>query len=325
MRAAGVDEAGLGPRLGPFCAALVEIDLSRGDPHGCPDVYGLLRNAVSGDVRRHRDDEGAPAVIGDSKSLYSPRRGIGLLEHGVLILLRAMGVPPPQSLRAWVRAFCPGPDAAALNDVPWFARRDDDVSIPLARHAESRIEGKSRVLLDAMHSAGLKLLPPKQRFVTAAGFNRALDSEGGKSPAVRSILDPLIVRAVRGKGPDHRCITVDRQGGRRYYAEWLTELFPDRPPKIHEETPSYSRYSIGHVRISFPVSADRLHFEVAAASMFAKYLRELGMMHFNRWWSEKAGGIEPTAGYPRDAERFVNELRAAGSIPVSESMLIRNL
>ena len=59
--------------------------------------------------------------------------------------------------------------------------------------------------------------------------------------------------------------------------------------------------------------------------MFAKYLRELGMMHFNRWWSEKAGGIEPTAGYPRDAERFVNELRAAGSIPVSESMLIRNL
>ena len=318
-----MDEAGLGPRLGPFCAALVEIDLSRGDPHGRPDVYGLLRNAVSGAVSG--DDEGAPAVIGDSKSLYSPRRGIWLLEHGVLILLRAMGVPPPESLRAWVRAFCPGRDAAALNDVPWFARRGDDVSIPLIRHAEDRIERKSRGLLEAMHSAGLKFLPPKQRFVTAAGFNRALDSEGGKSPAVRSILNPLILHAANAEGPDYRYITVDRQGGRRYYAEWLTELFPDRPPEIHEETPSYSRYSIGHVRIAFPVSADRLYFEVAAASMFAKYLRELGMMHFNRWWSEKAPGIEPTAGYPRDAERFVNQLRAAGGIPVSESTLIRNL
>ena len=320
MRTAGLDEAALGPRLGPFCAALVQIDCSRADTEGRPDVYRMLQGAVS----RHAPDSAEPTVIGDSKNLYSPRRGIALIEEGVLILLKTMGAAPPASLRAWVTAFCPEEDAAGLNQVPWFADCDD-ASIPVACRDQKRIEDKSRALLRALSSADLNLLPPRQRFVPAAAFNRTLQTHGGKSLAVRSILNPLIVHALRSAGPDRRWITVDRQGGRRYYSDWLSELFPDRPLTVNQETPSYSLYSIGAARIDFPVSADRLHFEVAAASMFAKYLRELGMMHFNRWWSEKAAGIEPTAGYPRDAERFVNELRAAGGIPVSESMLIRNL
>ena len=324
MRTAGLDEAALGPRLGPFCAALVQTDCSRTALEGRPDVYSMLQGAVSRHAPGRAPDSPEPTVIGDSKSLYSPRRGIALLEEGVLILLRAMGTAPPESLRSWVGAFCPPEDAAALNRAPWFADCSD-VSIPIACRDQKKIDDKSRALLQALHSAGLNLLPPRQRFVTAAAFNRALQTHGGKSPAVRSIINPLIVHALRSAGPDRRWITVDRQGGRRYYSDWLSELFPNQHLTVNQETPSYSLYSVGAARIDFAVSADKLHFEVAAASMFAKYLRELGMLHFNRWWNRKAPQIKPTAGYPQDAERFLSQLRGAGGIPVAESTLIRIL
>ena len=57
--------------------------------------------------------------------------------------------------------------------------------------------------------------------------------------------------------------------------------------------------------------------------MFAKYLRELAMVYFNRWWCAAVRDLKPTAGYPRDAGRFINDLRAAGSVPVPEERLIR--
>ena len=50
--------------------------------------------------------------------------------------------------------------------------------------------------------------------------------------------------------------------------------------------------------------ADSEHFCVALASMLSKYLREMLMGEFNRFWLERLPGLEPTAGYPMDAMRF---------------------
>jgi hypothetical protein len=38
--------------------------------------------------------------------------------------------------------------------------------------------------------------------------------------------------------------------------------------------------------------------------MVSKYLRELLMGEFNRFWQRHLPGLQPTAGYPGDAERF---------------------
>ena len=38
--------------------------------------------------------------------------------------------------------------------------------------------------------------------------------------------------------------------------------------------------------------------------MLCKYLREVLMGEFNRFWAERVPGLEPTAGYPGDAHRF---------------------
>ena len=43
--------------------------------------------------------------------------------------------------------------------------------------------------------------------------------------------------------------------------------------------------------------------------MLCKYLREVCMRQFNRFWAAHVPGIRPTAGYPGDAKRFFEEIR----------------
>ena len=44
---------------------------------------------------------------------------------------------------------------------------------------------------------------------------------------------------------------------------------------------------------------------VALASMLSKYLRELHMLVFNRYWNSYEEKLKPTAGYVLDARRFL--------------------
>ena len=50
---------------------------------------------------------------------------------------------------------------------------------------------------------------------------------------------------------------------------------------------------------------------VALASMLCKYLRELCMRQFNRFWEKHVPGLEPTAGYPVDAKRYYEAIQPA--------------
>jgi hypothetical protein len=43
--------------------------------------------------------------------------------------------------------------------------------------------------------------------------------------------------------------------------------------------------------------------------MLSKYLREILMGEFNRFWLERMPGLAPTAGYPSDAGRFYEAIR----------------
>ena len=60
--------------------------------------------------------------------------------------------------------------------------------------------------------------------------------------------------------------------------------------------------------------ADAEHFCVALASMVSKYLREVLMLEFNRFWQGHVPGLKPTAGYPGDAARFFDAIRPAAKL-----------
>ena len=72
-------------------------------------------------------------------------------------------------------------------------------------------------------------------------------------------------------------------------------------------------YAIDHlsreVHLRFEPRADGGHLNVALASMASKYLREVCMLQFNRYWLAKRPGLKPTAGYPTDAGRFFADIQ----------------
>ena len=63
---------------------------------------------------------------------------------------------------------------------------------------------------------------------------------------------------------------------------------------------------------------------LALASMLAKYLREVFMRQFNRFWLGHVPGLKPTAGYPGDARRFYDQIRdAMAELGLSEDQVWR--
>ena len=349
MILSGLDEAALGPTLGPFCATLVEFEIDASGAED-PDLYEVLSDVVS------RDDDGSGRFpVGDSKVLYSPSKGLGVLESSVTAFLSAAGLSFPVSFTGLITSLCPPEDAASLDSVPWFAEAASFM-VPFSEASSRTLPGSGPAAV--LSEQGIVLRPPAARFVTAGAFNRALDDNGGKGGAVRSLLTPLLEEALtseegswnrRAGGPTRRpipgtknapsrCgqlenptdrslrrITVDRQGGRRYYGEWLAAVLPGAPWRAIEEGPARSAYTFGAGSIEFTVGADGLRMETALASMTAKYVREAAMAMFNRWWSEKVPGLRPTAGYPQDAKRFLADLASADALPDDGALLIRRL
>ena len=45
--------------------------------------------------------------------------------------------------------------------------------------------------------------------------------------------------------------------------------------------------------------------------MISKYVREVLMLEFNRFWQKQVPGLRATAGYPMDSTRFFDEIRPA--------------
>lgn len=316
MIISGLDEAALGPTLGPFCACLVSFDYNSEIQIPNPDLYNLLATVISSDK-----NETKKATVTDSKVLYSRSTGIDLLEKGVTVFLAEAGLNLPCSFSELLNALCDSEDSSALGNSPWF-KDAGNFQIPWSG-TENRPPGNKITLNDF----GLKLELPRLRFVTARSFNLKIESGGGKGSAVRNIITPLLRYGLTG-GPtdgDARRITVDRQGGRRYYGEWLTEIMPGAPLRAVEEGPKRSAYRAGNCHVEFLVGADGIRMETALASMVAKYVRESAMRLFNSWWAEKVPEIRPTAGYPQDAKRFIADLDAAGAIPEDRDSLIRRM
>ncbi|MDO4629399.1 MAG: hypothetical protein Q4C70_09470 [Planctomycetia bacterium] len=106
-------------------------------------------------------------------------------------------------------------------------------------------------------------------------------------------------------------VFCDKHGGRNFYLPTLMDFFPNLPFCVVEEGRNFSEYihygSQNALRIRFQAKGETL-LPVALASMVSKYLREVSMSRFNRWWEREIPGIRPTAGYPLDAKRFRAEI-----------------
>ncbi|HEX4148226.1 MAG TPA: hypothetical protein VHY20_04525, partial [Pirellulales bacterium] len=216
----GTDEAGYGPNLGPLVISATVWSVP--DDALETDLYRTLRKAVSpkppSDPRRHR----GRVVLADSKSIYNPALGLGLLERGLLAVLATMDHRPDCWQQLW-DLLCP--DATAeLKSAPWFLDYDDLLPLVACR---GDLERAAARLLNCFNQAGVRLLEVRCRAVFPEELNRLMAEHGTKGAALSHLTIALLTAVLRGLPDGQVGVTCDKHGGRNRYGSLLQHYIED--------------------------------------------------------------------------------------------------
>jgi len=293
------DEAGLGPNLGPLVVSATVWHLPDGTAPG--DLFDALRDSIVPTAREADDEHFA---VADSKQLYKPGGTKTHLERGVLIALASLE-RRPETWRALFDALDPA-SSQFRNTIPWY--KEFDEPIPLDIDARD-IAIPCRRFANACQETGVQLCEVRSRVIYPPEFNRQLDSYG-KGELLSHTTLGLAAELAAPLG-DSISIVCDKHGGRNRYADLLAHHFPEAFIEIRGEGRDLSAYAFGpadrRIDACFRTRAESV-LAVGLASMVSKYLRELSMRAFNRFWCGQIEGLRPTAGYPQDAKRFIKDV-----------------
>ncbi|MEM7516692.1 MAG: hypothetical protein AAF368_07190 [Planctomycetota bacterium] len=328
---AGIDEAGLGPLLGPLCLGFSILRVSKSAEDEDPETF--LWDRLDDICARapERVKKGVPGrlVVADSKVVHARNaRGEARLESTALAFQRDHQGVSPRSGRDLLFAPPPGlrGDRELFDAHPWYGHLPD--ALPFFSHTDALSEFEAR-LSAALEREACSLSSGAACLHPAGSLNRSWRRvDTNKSLALWEETAKILrfVWEELEKEPDSRTeglVTVDRQGGRRRYAELLRAAFPGAEVRIvSEATRAESRYEIigpcperdaspRLMQIRFAERAEQRSFAVALASCYAKYARELSMRAFNNYFESLQPGLRPTAGYVQDGRRWIAEARPA--------------
>lgn len=318
----GIDEAGLGPILGPLTighAAFSLPDALSADALLKFDLWAALGLGREPSERKKRP------VVCDSKTLYTPARGLKPLEEEMLCWLSLQGREPADFTPFW-QAYCP-----LAREKPGFYDWYADAPAPFPIRADvARMKLRAQPLARAMETSGISLQALGVTPVFEGELNRALDRLGNKSRAEFESITRVIGHFWKQFG--QLAVLCDRQGGRERYGRALAREFPEAEVRVIFESPKISSYELhvpgvdGDPRLfaAFIEKGEQDHLPVALASMAAKYLREISMHQFNAWFGRHDPSLKPTAGYYTDGRRWLDDtagLRAA--IGIDDARLVR--
>ncbi|UCD28055.1 MAG: hypothetical protein JSV03_13300 [Planctomycetota bacterium] len=331
----GIDEAGYGPLLGPMVVSAVAFDVPiavlkevKSAAEG-PDLWALLRASITRKVGK-RDPR---LAVVDSKKLYG-RGGIGLLERAALSFCWQITRPggsrqdgnSPGSLRALLDMVCPRV-INQLQDYPWYI--DGDVELPV-KCSHDDMTTQHNALSTDLSATGIQFRGVWVEVLPAGQFNRLVEATRNKAVVLFGQCSRLIQQIADAVGPRPLRIWVDRHGGRIRYHRQLMNAFEGARLDILEESPDRSSYRLTHPdtprMIRFVRNGEEHHLPVALASIFSKYIRELFMVCFNRYWTHHVPGLRPTAGYYQDGLRFLEDIGAViNRQHVDRQWLVRNI
>ncbi len=316
---AGIDEAGLGPILGPLVVSGVVFRVRDEDADLC--LWDALRDVCTKKPAKteHR------LVIADSKQLYHSKLGLAGLERAALCMLDVRR-QLPKTFRGLLEVLCP----VAIEEIPtypWYANCDFDLphvndcgDVSLRANALRRVMDDHHVVFSEVMSEP----------VLEGRYNKMVKMTDNKSTVLMTQALKLIYRIARNAGEEPAHIFVDRLGGRSHYREPLMTALPGMGMAVIEESNTRSAYELSgsgnrRCRIEFLTKGDALQFPIALASIYSKYLRELFMHAFNGYFVQHQANLTPTAGYYTDAKRWLDDARnTLDELRIERDLLIRS-
>ena len=306
---AGIDEAGLGPMLGPLTIGYSAFEVPA-------DVKNLWRH-LGPVVGKNPSQDGKRIVVADSKQVFTRNpRGEKRLETTALAFLallragRKPSMPPRELLFADLH-----PDMDLVARHPWYER----LPASLPRHVDAgALELRTELLWKRMVARQVQLLAAGVRVVPAGELNASYRETDNKASTVWAKTEAVMRLIWERFAERDLALVVDQQGGRSHYAAPLMRSFPEAQVKEVGRAARFSEYTVTapartsggprrHMRILFAEKAETGSFPVALASCLAKYARELSMGAFNAHFAALQPGLKPTAGYRGDGSRWMEE------------------
>ena len=310
----GIDEAGYGPNLGPLVMTSVACRVP--NRLGKANLWQVLADGV----RQHGDEDDGRPLVADSKLVYSPSRGLGDMEKAVL----GTTGHKPATIAGYVDWACPKAQEELTSEC-WFR---GTTSLPIqADHTE--IETVRDRFADVCSRRDVAITLVRSVVVCPARFNSLVERWDTKAAVLGLGLAELLhLNHNPNEDDDAVSFVIDKHGGRNQYSAMVQHALPDGLVLAREEGARRSVYEVlgldRSIRVTFEPRADASHFCVALASMLSKYLREVLMLEFNRFWQSQVPGLKATAGYPGDAERFYTAIRpSAQRLQIAEHTLWR--
>lgn len=257
----GIDENGLGPRLGPLI------------------VTGVLARAETEPASREVQGPAAhlfDALLGDSKRLV----GFGhsaLGEAWARVLCRHQGIEV-NSPDALVRALSIDPIDLLQRCCPKSARPLCWPELSGGPETEARFEADGELLdrVDALHGAlashGIHLLLAKSAIVCTQKLNAARDEGRTRLDVDLEAMERLFL-AMRDRVGHRLRVHCGKVGGLTFYASRFRHVRIDALG-ILKETQALSAYRSAGAEICFVLDAEPKHQLVALASLVGKWLRD---------------------------------------------------
>ena len=308
---AGIDEAGLGPLLGPLCLGWSAIQVAKPSD----EAWAAWAPLVARETPKR--NASAHLVVADSKKVFARNeRGRARLERTALAFL-AQALPeasPPKTLgellSAPIAPLGPRPEAQRA---PWYAAARD---LPLAQHADAGgLELLAERLRRTIAASPVKLAAAGLRIVPALELNASYAVTENKGTTMLAMTFDVLAHLWERFGERGIDVVVDRQGGRAHYGPALARRFPSANVQLIEErkgTSAYqltSRESSAVMAVSFTEKGEDHSFTTALGSCLAKFARESMMRAFNQHFQAQDAALEPTAGYTTDGRRFLRDAK----------------